>query len=325
MRFTVAPFFPSLALVATLATAGCSASGQTPEQAAGGRGGNGAARRSRRDGEGRTEIDAAGHQRHRHRRGLLQRRGPPADHRRADVGRLQGRRRRHRRAKSSSRSTSGRSSRRCSRRRPTSRVTRRRRPTPDRAPRAIRICSPAGSRRRSRPISRARRPKRSTPPSQADRAAVENAKVQLQYATIMAPMSGRTGALMVHEGNLVRANDTTPLVVINQISPIYVSFGIPEGQLPDLKRYMAQGSVAVEATPPGETTTSQGPHYLHRQRRRSDDRPNQGQGVVSERRSPSLAGAVRQRDADAEGRIQTRLSCRRRPSRTGSRATTCSC
>ena len=70
----------------------------------------------------------------------------------------------------------------------------------------------------------------------ADRAAVANAKVQLQYATIMAPLSGRTGALMVHEGNLVRANDTTPLVVINQISPIYVSFGLPEGQLPDLKR-----------------------------------------------------------------------------------------
>jgi multidrug efflux system membrane fusion protein len=93
---------------------------------------------------------------------------------------------------------------------------------------------------------------------EADRAAVTNAKVQLQYATIMAPISGRTGALMVHEGNLVRANDTTPLVVINQVSPIYVSFGIPEGQLPDLKRYMAQGSVAVEAAPPGETVSSKG-------------------------------------------------------------------
>ena len=56
----------------------------------------------------------------------------------------------------------------------------------------------------------------------ADRAAVENAKVQLQYATIAAPISGRTGALMVHEGNLVRANDATPLVVINQVAPIYV-------------------------------------------------------------------------------------------------------
>ena len=46
--------------------------------------------------------------------------------------------------------------------------------------------------------------------------------MQLQYATIAAPIAGRTGALMVHPGNLVRANDTTPLVVINQITPIYV-------------------------------------------------------------------------------------------------------
>jgi multidrug efflux system membrane fusion protein len=93
---------------------------------------------------------------------------------------------------------------------------------------------------------------------QADRAALDNAKVQLQYATITAPIAGRTGSLLVHEGNLVRANDTTPLVVINQVSPINVSFGIPEGQLPDLKRYMAQGSVRLDAMPPNETVSSQG-------------------------------------------------------------------
>jgi multidrug efflux system membrane fusion protein len=83
----------------------------------------------------------------------------------------------------------------------------------------------------------------------ANRAAVENAKVQLQYATIRAPISGRTGALMVNAGNLVRANDQTPLVVINQIMPVYVSFGVPETLLPDLRRYMAQRSLQVEATP----------------------------------------------------------------------------
>jgi multidrug efflux system membrane fusion protein len=87
---------------------------------------------------------------------------------------------------------------------------------------------------------------------EADRAAVENAKVQLQYATITAPLSGRTGALMVNEGNLIRANDATPLVVINQVSPIYVSLSLPESKLPDLKRYMAQGSLQVEASPPNE-------------------------------------------------------------------------
>ena len=87
---------------------------------------------------------------------------------------------------------------------------------------------------------------------EADRAAVENAKVQLQYATIAAPLSGRTGTLMVHEGNLVRANDTAPLVVINQVTPVYVSFAIPEARLPDLKRYMALRSLRVQATPPND-------------------------------------------------------------------------
>src|SRR5687767_4229010 len=86
----------------------------------------------------------------------------------------------------------------------------------------------------------------------ANRAAVENARVQLQYATIRAPIAGRTGALMVHAGNLVRANDQLPLVVINQVSPIYVSFGVPEALLPDLRRYMAMRELDVEALPPNE-------------------------------------------------------------------------
>ena len=86
----------------------------------------------------------------------------------------------------------------------------------------------------------------------ADRAAVENATVQLQYATIAAPIAGRTGALMVHEGNLIRANDVAPLVVINQVSPIYVSFAIPESRLPELKQYIARGSVKVEALAPND-------------------------------------------------------------------------
>src|SRR5688572_32004118 len=57
---------------------------------------------------------------------------------------------------------------------------------------------------------------------------------------------------MVHAGNLVRANDQTPLVVINQVSPIYVSFGVPEALLPDLRRYMAMRELDVEAVPPNE-------------------------------------------------------------------------
>jgi len=86
----------------------------------------------------------------------------------------------------------------------------------------------------------------------ADRAAVESAKIQLQYATIMSPLSGRTGALMVHAGNLVRANDTAPLVVINQIAPINVTFAVPENRLAEVKRFMAQGTLTVVAQPPND-------------------------------------------------------------------------
>jgi multidrug efflux system membrane fusion protein len=84
----------------------------------------------------------------------------------------------------------------------------------------------------------------------ADRAALESAQVQLQYATITATLSGRTGELQVHEGNLVRANDQTPLVVINQIAPISVVFAIPEARLPELKQYMSGGALRVTASPP---------------------------------------------------------------------------
>jgi multidrug efflux system membrane fusion protein len=86
----------------------------------------------------------------------------------------------------------------------------------------------------------------------ADQAAVENATVQLDYATIKAPISGRTGALAVHEGNLVRANDQTALVTINQIMPMSVSFSVPESRLSELKRYLALGALAVKATPPND-------------------------------------------------------------------------
>ena len=86
----------------------------------------------------------------------------------------------------------------------------------------------------------------------SDRAAVENASVQLQYATIRAPIAGRTGALMVSAGNLVRANDQAPLAIINQVTPTYVSFAISETLLPEFKRYMAKGALRVEAIPPSD-------------------------------------------------------------------------
>jgi multidrug efflux system membrane fusion protein len=80
----------------------------------------------------------------------------------------------------------------------------------------------------------------------ADRAAVENARVQLGYATIPAPIAGRTGIVPVHEGDLVKANDTA-LVVINRLTPIDVAFALPERELADVQRYRAQGPLDVAA------------------------------------------------------------------------------
>jgi multidrug efflux system membrane fusion protein len=82
----------------------------------------------------------------------------------------------------------------------------------------------------------------------ADKAAVDNAKVQLSYCYIYSPVNGRVGSLLVNEGNLVRVNDATPLVIINQINPINVTFAVPEQHLADLKRHMAAGRLRAQAT-----------------------------------------------------------------------------
>ena len=87
----------------------------------------------------------------------------------------------------------------------------------------------------------------------ADQAAVENSKLSLSYTSIYAPLTGRTGTLLVHAGNLVKENDTSSvLTTINQISPIYVNFALPERYLPELKRFMASGKIRVDAMPPHE-------------------------------------------------------------------------
>ena len=69
----------------------------------------------------------------------------------------------------------------------------------------------------------------------ADRAAVENAKVQLIYCSIYSPINGRTGNLIVHQGNMVKANDTIALVNINQVEPIYVTFTVPQQYLAEVR------------------------------------------------------------------------------------------
>ena len=88
----------------------------------------------------------------------------------------------------------------------------------------------------------------------ADSAAVQTARLNLEYTTIRAQIAGRTGNLLIREGNLVPANGTTPLVIINQIRPISVSFSVPQRFLDDIQRFSAQHRLDVEVRP-GEDTT----------------------------------------------------------------------
>ncbi|MGE3840609.1 MAG: efflux RND transporter periplasmic adaptor subunit [Vicinamibacterales bacterium] len=88
----------------------------------------------------------------------------------------------------------------------------------------------------------------------ADRVAVEGARLQLSYCTITAPLSGRTGDLLVTAGNLVKANDDNALVTINQLTPIHVAFSLPAHLLPSVQEGFARG-LEVTALRPNDTRT----------------------------------------------------------------------
>ncbi len=92
----------------------------------------------------------------------------------------------------------------------------------------------------------------------ADRATVEAAKLQVSYCSIYAPISGLTGSQLVYPGTVVKANDVPILVVINQISPLFVSFSVPQQYLDQIKAYMAKGRLPVEAVPPDATRPESG-------------------------------------------------------------------
>jgi membrane fusion protein, multidrug efflux system len=82
----------------------------------------------------------------------------------------------------------------------------------------------------------------------ADEAALTVAQLQLGYTSIYAPIDGRLGNLLVHEGNMIKENDV-PMVVINQVQPIFVAFSVPQMYLPDIKRFMAARTLKVRAVP----------------------------------------------------------------------------
>ncbi len=92
----------------------------------------------------------------------------------------------------------------------------------------------------------------------ADQAAVVAAQLQLDYCKIYSPIDGRTGALQVYPGNLVKQNDVPVLIVINQVTPIFIDFSIPEQYLGSVQKFMARGRLSVEATPYGDTKPETG-------------------------------------------------------------------
>ncbi len=84
-------------------------------------------------------------------------------------------------------------------------------------------------------------------------AAVEAARVQLSYTQIRAPMDARAGAVQLRRGNLVRASDSTPLLVLNQLRPIYVAFAVPQSDLPSVRAAQARAPLQVSVTVPGDS------------------------------------------------------------------------
>ena len=94
--------------------------------------------------------------------------------------------------------------------------------------------------------------------AESNRATLENLKVQLDYTKIRSPITGRISAANVKVGNFVRPADTTPLATINQMVPVYVTFGVAQRSLPDLRKALGAETATVEALAPGDTRAAQG-------------------------------------------------------------------
>lgn len=82
----------------------------------------------------------------------------------------------------------------------------------------------------------------------ADEAVVGHARLQLDYTKIRSPITGRTGKILIQEGNLVKASDN-PLVVVNQVKPVYVTFAVPEHSLDAVREYLRKGTATVSIVP----------------------------------------------------------------------------
>jgi membrane fusion protein, multidrug efflux system len=92
-----------------------------------------------------------------------------------------------------------------------------------------------------------------------DQAVIDNARAILSYTDITAPIAGRTGIRLVDEGNLVRAQDSVGIVVITVVRPISVFFNLPQQELPELNKGLAEGPLPVDALgPDGKTALDKG-------------------------------------------------------------------
>src|SRR5260370_18822163 len=89
-------------------------------------------------------------------------------------------------------------------------------------------------------------------PVLGDQATVDNFRVQLTYYTIRSPMDGRVGTIALKTGNAVKAQDPISLVTINQIKPIYVSYALPQREIPGIRAADGAGTLPVPATVPGD-------------------------------------------------------------------------
>ena len=134
----------------------------------------------------------------------------------------------------------------------------------------------------------------------ADEAAIQTAKIQLSYCSIYAPISGVTGAQLVYPGATVKANDVPVLVVINQVSPIYVDFSVPQQYLESIKTFMARSRLAVQATPPGDSAPEKGVLTFVNNTVDSTTGTIAADGFVSQHRPASLARPVLQCPAAPE-------------------------
>ncbi len=86
--------------------------------------------------------------------------------------------------------------------------------------------------------------------AKASQAGLENARLNLEYCTIYSPLDGYVGKVLLQAGNLAKANDVNPLVVINQVKPIYVNFSVPEQNLPEVRKYQSAEPLLVDVVPP---------------------------------------------------------------------------